>query len=99
MPLAWSEKLEIQTKRASLFETGPEKVRLVSTLVAIRRGRILRPLCRKALRPLSGSILVAIFSRTHLKVCRYFLEKSHLSFNCAGYNHSQTIRALKYKNL
>ncbi|WP_295630542.1 hypothetical protein, partial [uncultured Intestinimonas sp.] len=66
-PLTWSEKLEIQTKRAGLSETGPEKVLLVSTLVAIRRERILKVLRRKALRPFSGSILVAIFSRTHVE--------------------------------
>ena len=46
------------------METGPEKVPLVATLVAIRWERILRPLCRKALRPVLGSILAAIFSRT-----------------------------------
>ena len=44
----------------------PGKVPVVAVLVAIPGERFLKPLRRKALRPPLGSILVAIFSPTHL---------------------------------
>ena len=64
-PLTGPQTAGKRTKRGAPPWERPPKVTLVATLVAIFSRRILPPLRRKDLRPILGSILVAIFSPTH----------------------------------